>query len=131
MSKPKKKPARHRRPAHHHQQRSDPNFWEDQLEQRLNEFGASTSDLPEIDPESCQTKKQHVHAVRVRARYLARQIRAIQQVSKGDAADRLFAGVMERAAVIEDGSAWFTVEKESQKSTASASSQESAGSQDE
>jgi hypothetical protein len=93
----------------------DPNFWEGQLEERLNEFGASTCDLPEIDPETCKTEKQHEHAVRVRARYLARQIQAIHQGFEGELADQIFKGVMDRAQLIEDGPAWLRIEKMDRK----------------
>lgn len=113
--KRKKKSTRQQRPFRPRKQNFDPDFWENELESRLNEFGVLTCDLPEIDPESCSTGIQYRHAVRVRARYLARQIRAIQQVTKGADADRLFADLMDRAALIDEGPAWFVIEKETRR----------------
>ena len=93
----------------------DPQFWSDELERILNRFGASTCDLPELDPESCQTKKQHEHAVRVRARFMSRQIREVEQQADGEEADCLFAHLMERACLLDDGPAWFAIEKASRR----------------
>ena len=95
-------------------------YWSDELEKQLNRFGVTTCDLPELNRESCTTDKQYQHAVRIRARYLLRRIREIEQVTKGDDVDRLFADVMDRAALIDDGPAWFEIEKGAQKSRSSA-----------
>jgi len=110
MSKGKRS-AKHRRPIRPKHRRFDPYYWENQLEQRLNEFGASSCDLSEIDTESCKSAEQYRHAVRVRARYLVRQIRAIQSAADGDNADKKFADLTDRAGLIDDGPAWFEIEK--------------------
>ncbi len=58
---------------------------------------------------------QHQHAMRVRAIFLARQIRKIEQCSEGEEADRLFGDLMNRVGLIDDGPAWFVIEKQGQK----------------
>lgn len=92
-----------------------PHFWEGQLDERLNEFGASTSDPSEIDPESCKTERLREIAVRVRARYLARRIQASHQRLKGEMADRLFEDLMDRAQLMEVGSALLQIAKKDRR----------------
>lgn len=65
MSKRRYKPKRHRRPIRPRHGNDNADYWLDKLEKRLNGFGASSSDLPEFDPDSCKSEKQHQHAVRV------------------------------------------------------------------
>lgn len=121
MNKRKRKPAKHRRPIRPRKRRVDPNYWPEELERRLNKFGASTFDLPDLDPESCTTEKQHQHAVQVRARFLSRRIRKIEEGSDGEAAERLFGDLMDRAGLIEEAPAWFVIDKSDRKSRSSAS----------
>jgi len=94
---------------------TSPDFWPGELERRLNRFGTSACDLPELDPESCQTEKQYQHAMRVRARFLARRIHEIERSSESEEADRLFGGLMTRAALIDDGPAWFVLERKARR----------------
>lgn len=126
MSKPQSKTAQQRRPIRSRKRKVDPNDWLDELEMRLSRLGASTCDLPGFDPRSYMTEKQHQHALRVRARFLVRRIREIEQVAEGDDADRLFADLMDRAALIDDGPAWFEIEKRAQKSRSPTSEQNCA-----
>ena len=115
MSKRKRKPKKHRRPIRPSQQDADVDYWLDELEKGLNVFGASTCDLPELDPESCKTVKQYEHALRVRARLLVRWIGEIEGVAEGEEAERLFTDLMDRARLIEDGPGWIVVEKHSRR----------------
>lgn len=52
-------------------------YWSDQLELWLNRYGASTCDLPDLDPETAATPKQLELAVRLRRKYLVRRVREL------------------------------------------------------
>ena len=113
MSKYKRRPKKHRRPIRPRHRNYDADYWLDELEKGLSRFGATSSDLPELDPESCKTDKQYRHAVRVRARFLVHQIREIEEGWRGEEAERLFGDLMTRAGLIDTGPAWFVIEKQS------------------
>lgn len=86
-------------------------YWADQLEHWLDRFGASTCDLPEIDPETAESEKQFRYGELSRQRFLVRRMRQIDKICDGETAANLVCDLLMRASLITDAVTWIWINK--------------------